>query len=48
MFNNQLEIEIVLELVKNNYKDFKRTQAMKPFYNKAFDTLKELLLKLEK
>jgi hypothetical protein len=43
-----MEIKIVLEMIKNNYKNFKRTEAMRPFYNKAFITLKELLLKLEK
>ena len=37
------EIEVVLDQIKNSYKDFKRTDIMKPFYLKALGTLRKLL-----
>jgi len=37
------EIDIVLENIKSSYKDFKRTDIMKPFYLKALGTLRKLL-----
>ena len=42
------EIEIVLEHIKDSYKDFKRTDIMKPFYLKALGTLRKLLQYLGK
>ena len=42
------EIEIVLENIKTSYKDFKRTDIMRPFYLKALGTLRKLLQHLEK
>ena len=37
------EVEYVLDMIKNAYNDFKRTDVMRPFYMKALDTLKYLL-----
>jgi len=42
------EIDIVLENIKTSYKDFKRTDIMRPFYLKALGTLRKLLQHLEK
>jgi hypothetical protein len=38
------EIDYVLDMIKKSYNDFRRTDIMKPFYMKALDTLKFLLL----
>lgn len=38
------EVDYVLDMIKKSYNDFKRTDIMKPFYMKALDTLKFLLL----
>ncbi len=49
MFDDQLklydekEVEIVLETIRNQYSYFKKTNSMKPFYIKAFETLRGLL-----
>jgi hypothetical protein len=37
------EVEYVLDMIKNAYNDFKRTDVMRPFYMKAMETLKFLL-----
>jgi len=37
------EVDYVLDMIKNAYNDFKRTDIMKPFYMKSFETLKFLL-----
>lgn len=42
------EIEIVLDHIKDSYKEFKRTDIMKPFYLKALGTLRKLLQYLGK
>ena len=36
------EVDYVIDMMKNKYKDFKRSDLMKPFYLKAQMTLKEL------
>jgi hypothetical protein len=38
------EVDYVLDMIKKSYSDFKRTDIMKPFYMKALDTLKFLLV----
>ncbi len=43
IYYNESEIEIVLDMIKGSYGDFKRTDIMKPFYLKAQATLKNLL-----
>ena len=45
---DQNEVEIVLEMIRNQYSYLKKTKAMKPFYFKAFETLKGLLTQLDK
>lgn len=42
------EVDIVLDMIKNSYGDFKRTDIMKPFYLKALQTLRQLLLSQKK
>lgn len=42
------EVEIVLDHIKDSYKEFKRTDIMKPFYLKALGTLRKLLQYLGK
>lgn len=37
------EVEYVLDMIKNAYNDFKRTDVMRPFYMKALETLRYLL-----
>lgn len=37
------EVDYVLDMIKNKYNDFKRTEVMQPFFIKAFETLKYLL-----
>lgn len=37
------EVDYVLDMIKNAYNDFKRTDIMKPFYMKSLETLKFLL-----
>jgi hypothetical protein len=36
------EVDYVIDMMKNKYKDFKRSDIMRPFYLKAQLTLKEL------
>ena len=37
------EVDYVIEMMKNKYKEFKRSDIMRPFYLKAQLTLKALL-----
>lgn len=36
------EVDYVIEMMKNKYKDFKRSDIMRPFFLKAQQTLKVL------
>ena len=40
----EMEIDYVIQMIKDNFKKFTKTDAMLPFYTKAFETLKELLI----
>ena len=40
------EVDYVIEMMKNKYKDFKRSDIMRPFYLKAISTLTALLTEL--
>jgi hypothetical protein len=37
------EVDYVIDMMKNKYKDFKRSEIMRPFHVKACQTLKTLL-----
>jgi hypothetical protein len=37
------EVDYVLDMIKNSYQDFKRTDVMHPFYLKALESLRYLL-----
>lgn len=37
------EVDYVMEMMKNKYKDFKRSDIMRPFHIKASNTLKAAL-----
>lgn len=37
------EVDYVIDMMKNKYKEFKRSDIMRPFYLKAQLTLKALL-----
>jgi hypothetical protein len=37
------EVDYVIEMMKGKYKDFKRSEIMKPFHLKALQTLQDLL-----
>ncbi len=37
------EVDYVIEMMKNKYKEFKRSDIMRPFYLKARKTLQTLL-----
>jgi hypothetical protein len=43
-FFAEVEIDYVIQMIKENFKKFKKTDAMLPFYTKAFETLKALLV----
>lgn len=36
------EVDYVIEMMKSKYKDFKRSDIMRPFYLKAQQTLRSL------
>ena len=40
----EAEVDYVLDMIKNAYNDFKRTDIMKPFFMKSQQTLKFLLM----
>jgi hypothetical protein len=37
------ELDYVIDMMRNKFQDFERTEIMRPFYIKALTTLKELL-----
>ena len=39
----EAEVDYVIEMMKNKYKEFKRSDIMRPFNLKAQQTLKNLL-----
>jgi hypothetical protein len=37
------EVDYVIEMMKGKYKDFKRSEIMRPFYLKSLSTIHDLL-----
>jgi hypothetical protein len=37
------EIDYVIDMIKDRFQEFKKTETMLPFYTKAFETLQALL-----
>ena len=42
-FYNEMDIEYILEMLKEKYRDFKKSELLKPFFKKASTTLKKVM-----
>ena len=46
-FFKESEIDYIIEMMKNRYRDFKRSEMTRPFYIKALQTLEKIMEELD-